>query len=142
MALDSIGQPQRSREVRQAYHMPSLKNEDMTKMAQLSQSPSDRSLMPLVDGIGSAGGANGQRDQTKSMNPGGLNKNSSSLIKIQKQPNHQSPSFKRIVNIYSVNNYKKKKYILSGGSVSNQASNYYNVLPTTTSNSSIQAVNS
>ena len=62
MALDSIGQPQRSREVRQAYHMPSLKNEDMTKIAQLSQSPSDRSLMPLVDGIGSAGGANGQRD--------------------------------------------------------------------------------
>ena len=73
------------------------------------------------------------------MNPGVLSKNSNSLIKIPKQQNHQSPSFKRIVNIYSVNTYKKKKYILSSGSVSNQASNHYNILPTTTSNSSIPA---
>lgn len=53
------------------------------------------------------------------------------MIKVQNKQ-QQSPNFKRIVNIYSVNNYKKKKYLLNNNSsISSYANNNNNNSSTT-----------
>ncbi|CDW78008.1 protein kinase domain containing protein [Stylonychia lemnae] len=110
--IDSSQQNQRSREDRKNLHMPSAKLDELPKVAQLSQSPSNMSLgspegSPLI---------NHQNQQAKSLNPSTMNRNN---IILKPQKNQQSPNFKRIVNIYSVNNYKKKKYIINDNNTSN-----------------------
>eukprot|EP00347_Sterkiella_histriomuscorum_P013274 403365346 len=111
------GQVQRSRDDRKAYHMPSAKLDELPRVTQLSQSPSNMSLgqpegSPLI---------HAHNQQTKSLNPTNISKNNI-ILKATKQ-HQQSPNFKRIVNIYSVNNYqKKKKYILNNNN--NSISSY------------------
>lgn len=91
----------RSREDRKMHHMPSAKIEDISRVHQLSQSPSNLTLDVSPSSV------SGIQHNSRSLNP------ASSLSKKSLAPappiNKQSPNFKRIVNIYSVNSYKKKK---------------------------------
>lgn len=91
----------RSRDDRKMLHMPSAKLDDIQRIQQLSQSPSNLTL-DVSPTSASTIPQNG-----RSLNP------PSSLSKKSLVPvppiNKHSPNFRRIVNIYSVNSYKKKK---------------------------------